>query len=95
MSVNVKTENVNDATIQVHIAFETAKPYQGKKNKRRATRKFNNAGVRTEKDRNIRTGRNKATHRSTTKNLRRNGKLIEDHQQKMRKLPAPPRLRPT
>jgi len=89
MSVNVKTENVTDATIQVHIAFENASPNRQKPNKRRATRKFNNAGYRHEHHKQVRTGKNRAKHRSTTKYKRGVNNIKIAQRQRQKALPAP------
>lgn len=67
MSINVKTENVNDATVQVHIAFENAGRYRRYPKRRRATREFNRALVRTADTVRIKAGRNIADHLSSAK----------------------------
>ena len=67
MSINVKTENVNDATVQVHIAFENASRYRGHPKRRRATRILNQARLRDGQPMELTVGRNKAAHRSSTK----------------------------
>lgn len=70
MSINVKTENVTDATVQVHIAFENAGRYRRKSNRRRAARVYNRARLRTAEPGDLITGRNRAEHRSSTKAAR-------------------------
>ena len=78
MSINVKTENVNDATVQVHIAFENASRRRGYPRRRRATRTFNRARLRTADSFQINTGRNIADHRSSTKaRLRSEPRAVE------------------
>ena len=89
MTVNVKTENVTDATIQVHIAFENASSAYQKPNRKRATRKFNNAGYRHEHHKQVRTGRNRARHRSTTKYKRGMNNMKLRQRQHQKALPAP------
>lgn len=76
MSINVKTENVNDATVQVHIAFENEGYNHRKPKKRRATRTFNRALLRDVEPIDLSTGRNKAEHRSSSKTHRRDQNLI-------------------
>lgn len=70
MSINVQTENVKDATIQVHIAFDNADPRWMNKHRRRQTRIPNSAGLRTGKPINLSTGRNHAEHKSRAKQRR-------------------------
>ena len=73
MSVNVNTENVTDATVQVHIAFESAaRRGRYSQNGRRNSRARNNAGIRGHNPRNLRTGKNRAVHRSSAKSRRFN-----------------------
>lgn len=76
MSINVKTENVTDATVQVHIAFENAGRHYRRSRKRRATRVYNRAALRDAEPLTISAGRNRAEHRSSTKTHRRDQKLI-------------------
>ena len=68
MSVNVRTQNVTDATVQVHIAFENAHRSRGKR--KRATRIPNTALLRNHKPQIMSVGHNKAEHRSDTKSRR-------------------------
>jgi hypothetical protein len=89
MSVNVNTENVTDATVQVHIAFENAANkgrYQSRS--RRASRTRNNATLRNHRARRLTTGRNEAAHQSSTKK-RRFEKRIAHGQKKPLALAAP------
>lgn len=68
MGINLRNENVKDATIQVHIAFENAgRRYQRNPKSKRATRQWNNAWLRNDKPIQLTTGRNTAMHRSSTK----------------------------
>ena len=83
MSVYVRTQNVTDATVQVHIAFENAQLNQ-KSRRRRATRSFNTAELRGAKPLTLTTGRNKAEHRSSAKSKR--SRLAR---QAPKQLPAP------
>lgn len=68
MSINVKTENAHDATVQVHIAFENASR-SGQFRRRRATRSYNRAGPRNHQPVELSVGRNRAVHRSSSKTL--------------------------
>lgn len=89
MSVNVNTENVTDATVQVHIAFENASNKSRYPSKRRsASYSRNSTSLRGHQPRRLTTGRNRATYRSSTKNRRyQNRKAIG--QQRPLALPAP------
>lgn len=66
MSINVKTENAKDATVQVHIAFENANPnwMNNRRRRRRATRIPNDAGLRNGQTLKLSTGRNHADHKT-------------------------------
>lgn len=89
MSVNVNTENVTDATVQVHIAFENASSksrYPSKR--RRSSYPRNSAALRGHKPHRLTTGRNRAAHRSSTKNRRYQQRQAQS-QQKPLALPAP------
>jgi hypothetical protein len=89
MSVNVNTENVTDATVQVHIAFENAANkgrYQSRN--KRTSRTRNNAALRNHRARRLSTGPNEAAHQSSTKK-RRFEKRVAPGQQKPLALPAP------
>ncbi len=80
MSINVKTENVKDATIQVHIAFENQPFNHQKPKRRRATRTFNRTARRGADTVQLTTGRNTADHRSSTKWRQRNKRLLTHEQ---------------
>lgn len=82
MSIDVKTENVKDATIQVHIAFENA-GYPRPKKRRRAVRTPNEATLRTPHKQDLITGRNRAVHKFRSKAKRHR-----------RALPAPKQISP-
>ncbi|PQA86022.1 hypothetical protein [Hyphococcus luteus] len=89
MSVNVNTENVTDATVQVHIAFENASRKQRYPSKgRRSAYHRNRTGLRGAKPRRLTTGRNRAAHRSSTRNGRHRVRQA-NNQQKPLALPAP------
>ncbi|MEZ5896972.1 MAG: hypothetical protein R3C51_11300 [Parvularculaceae bacterium] len=69
MSINVKTENVKDATVQVHIAFENA-GYGYLKNRRsRSVRIPNHAALRSSRKQRLVTGKNSAEHKYRRKSL--------------------------
>lgn len=71
MSIHVNTENVTDATVQVHIAFEDAASGRYyRSNRRRNAQARNHAGLRTHEPVRIATGRNSAMHRSSRKHHR-------------------------
>lgn len=65
MSINVKTENNKDATIQVHIAFENAGYHRNTRKKRRAVKQRNTAALRGADQITLTTGKNQAEHQST------------------------------
>lgn len=87
MAVNVKTENVTDATIQVHISFERAARPGGYRSRRRKGGR-NSARLRNHQKRRISTGKNRAEHQSSTKKRRYEQKL-EAEEQKALSAPKP------
>lgn len=76
MSINVKTENAHDATVQVHIAFENANRYRRNQKRRRATRTYNTASLRDAEPFTLTTGLNKADHRSSAKAHKSNAEML-------------------
>jgi len=87
MSINVNTENVTDATVQVHISFENAS--RRARHQSKGPRKpRNNASLRSHKAKRLSTGRNRAQHQSSARKRRYQKQSALGHQ-KPKALPAP------
>lgn len=89
MGINVQNENITDATIQVHIAFEKAA--DRRRNYKKKPR--NTANLRSREPKEISTGRNTAQHRSSTRNRKPSRPVqsiaTKPPRQKLKALPAP------